>query len=567
MDQVIAFDILKTGRNVFITGSAGTGKTFLINDYVRYLREHAINPSIVAPTGIAASHIGGVTIHSFFGVGIKEILNDFELDELSQREYLYDRFRELKILIIDEISMVSPALFQTMDQILRIFKNNDQPFGGIQVVASGDFFQLPPISKINQGIRYAFQTQSWQELKLKTCYLEKKYRQNDDVLINILDQIRTNSVTEETVEVLNNICRTDVSLDEKTTRLFTHNIDVDHINNQELNRLDHKSHVFHSKNKGPQKEVDRIFNTCFAVPELKLKKEAIVIFIKNNPDQGYINGTLGEVIGFNEFSGCPIVKTFDDQEIVAEPVQWEVENKKNEIVATIHQVPLKLAWALTVHKSQGMTLDSAQVDLSKTFEVGQGYVALSRIKSISGLKLLGFNQIALQVDNLILQQDNSIKRSSDITALQFDKLSKSEKQEMFETFILKSNGRLQAGEIKRPIKIKPKVKKGDTLKLTKKLLAQKKSLEEIAAKRKLSLRTIYGHINKIADQESEFEFSHIKPESKIIKQVEKAVRKVKSRKKAYDMLANGKIKLRAIYNELNEEISFEDIQLALLFIK
>ncbi len=174
MRQETAFNILKTGRNAFITGSAGTGKTFLINRYVKYLREHDIKPCIVAPTGIAASHIGGITIHSFFGLGIKEQLNDYELEDLVNREYLLERFAELKVLIVDEISMVSPLLFRTMDKILRTFKDNDRPFGGIQVVFSGDFFQLPPISKADTAKRYAFQTDLWGEADLKVCYLQKK---------------------------------------------------------------------------------------------------------------------------------------------------------------------------------------------------------------------------------------------------------------------------------------------------------------------------------------------------------------------------------------------------------
>lgn len=140
MRQETALEVLKTGRNVFLTGSAGTGKTYILNAYIRYLRERGISPSIVAPTGIAASHIGGSTIHSFFGIGIKDYLSDYEIDLMTQREYLYKRFQNLKILIIDEISMVSPALFQLMDRILRSFKIPDQPFGGVQIVLSGDFF-------------------------------------------------------------------------------------------------------------------------------------------------------------------------------------------------------------------------------------------------------------------------------------------------------------------------------------------------------------------------------------------------------------------------------------------
>lgn len=147
MNQEIAFGIFKTGRNIFLTGSAGTGKTYLLNQYIQYLQERDIQPTITAPTGIAASHIGGMTIHSFFGIGIKEWIDDYFLDCLLQKEYLYRRLRAMKVLIIDEISMVSPELFVSVDKILRAFKNSDKPFGGIQIILSGDFFQLPPVSK------------------------------------------------------------------------------------------------------------------------------------------------------------------------------------------------------------------------------------------------------------------------------------------------------------------------------------------------------------------------------------------------------------------------------------
>jgi Cdc6-like AAA superfamily ATPase len=201
MKQDIALEILKTGRNVFLTGSAGTGKTYILNKYIQYLKEHGIWPSIVAPTGIAASYIGGTTIHSFFGIGIKEFLTDYEIDLMTQKEYLYNRFKNLKILIIDEVSMVAPSLFELMDKILRAFKLADVPFGGVQIVLSGDFFQLPPISKQAREIKFACQTALWKESDLKVCYMEKKFRQKDNTLVKILDEIRENNVSEESMEV------------------------------------------------------------------------------------------------------------------------------------------------------------------------------------------------------------------------------------------------------------------------------------------------------------------------------------------------------------------------------
>ena len=193
--QNTALNILKTGSNVFITGSAGTGKTFLLNQFTFYLKSRKIIPTVVAPTGIAASHLQGQTIHSYFSLGIRSEIDDYYIESLLEKKYLQTRFSKLKVLIVDEISMVSPEMFSAMDTILRAFKKNNLPFGGIQTILSGDFFQLPPISRVPKDKRFAWQSASWKELQLKTCYLQKKFRQDDNVLIGILDEIRSGSVS------------------------------------------------------------------------------------------------------------------------------------------------------------------------------------------------------------------------------------------------------------------------------------------------------------------------------------------------------------------------------------
>jgi len=189
MKQSTALDILKIGENVFITGSAGTGKTYLLNEYIRYLKERQVFPAIVAPTGLSASHIKGQTIHSFFGIGIREIVDNAFIEVLLRRRYLKSRFKSVEVLIIDEISMVSPELFSSMDRVLQAFKNSPKPFGGVQVIASGDFFQLPPIFKEQTQQRFAWQSPSWRDLDFRTSYLELKFRQDDSRLIDVLDDM------------------------------------------------------------------------------------------------------------------------------------------------------------------------------------------------------------------------------------------------------------------------------------------------------------------------------------------------------------------------------------------
>ncbi|EKE20469.1 MAG: hypothetical protein ACD_7C00567G0004, partial [uncultured bacterium] len=226
MKQDVALKILCSGENVFLTGSAGTGKTFVINKYIKYLKERGIEPAIVAPTGIAASHIGGKTIHSFFSIGIKEYIDDGYINWLTRQRFLGGRLRDLKVLIVDEISMVSPELFSSMDRILKAFKNSEEPFGGVQIILSGDFFQLPPISKERKEIKFVWQTELWQRMGLRVCYLEEKFRQDDEVLINILEEIRSGEVSEDSMNVFRSRYKKKLANNFNPTKLYTHNADV-----------------------------------------------------------------------------------------------------------------------------------------------------------------------------------------------------------------------------------------------------------------------------------------------------------------------------------------------------
>ena len=573
MKQEIAFGILKAGRNVFLTGSAGTGKTYLLNQYIQYLKERDLEPAIVAPTGIAASHINGMTIHSFFGIGIREYVDDYFIDNLMQKEFLYKRLKKVKVLIVDEISMVSPELFTSIDKILRVFKSSDDPFGGVQLILSGDFFQLPPISKSTKDIKFAWQSKSWEGASLRVCYLEDKFRQSDDVLIDILEEIRQGAVSNKSIEFLNSCHKKELPNDFKVTKLYTHNIDVDKINIEELQKISGGPKIFRSQNKGSQKNIEKILNSSLVTEELKLKKGAVVIFIKNNYEAGYINGTLGKIINFNKTTGLPIVEIFSGRKITVEPEDWGLENEKGEVKAVVKQIPLKLAWALTVHKSQGMTLDAAEIDLSKTFESGQGYVALSRIKSLDGLRLIGLNDIALKVDNLILGIEEKTKKLSRLNVLKFQSFSDEEKQDMYDDFIIKNNGTIKKDEIKSnkkrlkreagDIKIS---QKENTLEITKKLLIKKRTIAEIARERKISENTIFKHVQKIIELSPDIEISYLKPKEKVLRKVFSAVKEIRHKKKKEDFLEDGQIRLRSIFEYLDEEVSYDDIKTVLFFV-
>ena len=566
--QSTTLNILKIGKNVFMTGSAGTGKTYILNQFIFYLKSRKIVPTIVAPTGIAASHLQGQTIHSFFSLGIRDIVDYDYIESLLEKKYLQTRFSKLKVLIIDEISMVSPEIFTSIDMILRAFKNNNNPFGGVQVVLSGDFFQLPPISKFQKDKRFAWQSPSWKELQLKTSYLEKKFRQDDNVLISILDEIRAGDVSSNSYDILNSRHHKELDIDFTPTKLYTHNIDVDRINNDELNKIDNPLHSFRYKSEGTANNITKIFKSSLVLEEIKLKKDAVVMFIKNSNELGYVNGTTGVVIGFDEETSLPIVKTSNGSIIKTKLEDWSMENSNGNVVAKVSQVPLKLAWAITIHKSQGMTLDSAEIDLSKTFEVGQGYVALSRIKNIDGLRLMGLNDKALMVDPLILHIDDRIKDASKKASDEISTVSQENLEEMFKTYILSIDGILEQNEIKKQENIlkSEKVIKNSVTPThiqTKELIESSTSIDDLANKRGMSKGTIINHLRILKEQDSELDLTKFMPDSKTVELVKNALEKIIARKNKDDFSDDGKPRLKPIFEELDSLVSYDDIRISL----
>ena len=571
MKQNTALDILKSGKNVFITGSAGTGKTYLLNEYTQYLKERRVYPTIVAPTGIAASHLGGQTIHSFFSLGIRDSIDEGYVEFLLDKKYLKTRFSKLKLLIIDEVSMISPEIFSAMDLILRGFKGTDAPFGGVQVVISGDFFQLPPVSREPKEKRFAWQSPAWKALELQTCYLQKKFRQDDDRLIQILDDIRSGEISASSEALLSS--RHEKELSTPTpTKLYTHNVDVDRINLVELEKLEGKTKLFVYESKGSAKNIEKIFKSSLVLEELALKKGAVVIFIKNNTEEGYVNGTTGTVESFSPIDNMPIVRTTDGRKIKLDLEDWSLENDSGTVTATVSQVPLRLAWAITIHKSQGMTLDAAEIDLSKTFETGQGYVALSRIKNIEGLRLMGLNAMALRVDPLILHVDDRIKQASQKSTDALESLSKENLESMFEKHISSLGGVVNKEKIEEEIQ---NIKAGKpshsayvtpTHVKTKNLIKKSDTLIKLAQNRALAKSTIVAHLSLIKEEEPEMDINKYKPKKELFDQVESAMLKLNTKKLKENFTEEGKLKLKPLYDALDGKVSYDDIRLCMLFI-
>lgn len=413
MTQEQTLSILKSGASVFLTGEAGSGKTYVVNRYASYLCEYGIPYAMTASTGIAATHIRGRTIHSWSGVGVQTDIDEDGFRKLAKNRMAVRRIREAKVLVIDEISMLDARAFSIIERMCRQARGGGSlPFGGLQVILVGDFFQLPPVSKEGES-RFAFESSAWEALAPVTCYLSEQYRQEDAELLEILSAIRRGEIAKEHRERLSGrIIGPDEYPDEDLPRLFTHNCDVDRMNEETLARLPGRAKIFQMATRGATKPLSVLIHGCLSPERLELKEGASVMFTKNASDRSYVNGTLGVVTGFDTDTKYPIVRTRDGDSILAEPEEWVIEEGE-EIVARIRQIPLRLAWAMTVHKSQGVSLDAAVMDLSRVFEYGQGYVALSRVRRLSGLTLLGLSERAFQIHPDVLARDEVFRHESE----------------------------------------------------------------------------------------------------------------------------------------------------------
>jgi ATP-dependent DNA helicase PIF1 len=460
MTQSQALAILKTGAHVFLTGEAGSGKTHTINEYTDYLREHEIDFAVTASTGIAATHIHGMTIHSWSGIGIQSELDDDALRHLAENRYVSKRIKKARVLIIDEVSMLDGRVLTLVERVCRRVRKQQLPFGGLQVVLVGDFFQLPPVAgkgkEGNQVVEFAFDAEIWNVLRPTVCYLTEQHRQEDSAFLQILSAIRHNEFDETHYETIRERIIERTEAPDDMTRLYSHNANVDTLNNTELKKLSGKTHAYTMALRGPEALTSALVRGCLSPERLELKVGAAVMFTKNNQSAGYVNGTLGTVIGFTADKKYPIVRTTDGLKVETEPMEWTIA-EGDEVFAKITQIPLRLAWAMTIHKSQGVSLDAAVMDLSQTFEYGQGYVALSRVRTLSGIHLLGVNARAFEVHPLVLAEDERFRAASERAITEYERLTPERIAEMEHNFIIICGGKTNPakGKASRGKKTKP----------------------------------------------------------------------------------------------------------------
>ncbi|NXJ73682.1 PIF1 helicase, partial [Trogon melanurus] len=412
-EQEAVLGAVRSGKSIFFTGCAGTGKSFLLKKIVGSLPPKSTYAT--ASTGVAACHIGGTTLHAFAGIGSgKAPLG--QCIQLAERPGVRQHWLACQHLIIDEISMVDGNFFDRLEAVARMVRKRDEPFGGIQLIICGDFLQLPPVCKANEETKFCFQAKSWRKCIHINMELTEVRRQTDKTFVSLLSAIRLGRCTEE---VTRQLMQTATNRSERdgilATRLCTHKDDVEITNERCLQQLPGEVHTFEALDSDPML-VKLIDAQCPVGGRVELKLGAQVMLAKNlDVSQGLVNGARGVVVGFEtEQKGLPKVKFLCGVTQVIKMKKWVFKGPSG-VHLSRQQLPLKLAWAISIHKSQGMSLDCVEISLSRVFESGQAYVALSRARSLAGLRVLDFDPKVVRADPSVLQFYRQLRRHQLLT--------------------------------------------------------------------------------------------------------------------------------------------------------
>lgn len=387
------FDLFFTGKNIFLSGGGGVGKSYCLQTLINFCDNEGIPLSKTGSTGLAALNISGQTIHSWSGIGIADKNIDALIKDVIKGKS-FNRVKGCKVLIIDEVSMLSKRIFTIIDLVLRKVKNSDKPFGGVQLLLTGDFLQLPPVGQGDDGC-FAFEAISWQMANIATHTLTESVRQKEADFADSLIRLRMADYTR--LSVFKERLNKDILGNFKPLKVFPHKASVDAVNNRELSLLKGKEYTFSADRFGKENHLAFFDKNCQAKKDIILKVGAQVCLVSNmSVEDGLVNGSFGKVIDFDVGSKsgklCPVVEFKNGMMELVEPMKFEINeevaNGEYKVAARHTQIPLKIAYAGTAHSCQGMTCDAIEADLSKIFGYGMGYVVMSRCKTLEGMKII-----------------------------------------------------------------------------------------------------------------------------------------------------------------------------------
>jgi hypothetical protein len=400
-----------TKRNILLTGPAGTGKSYAVTLLFKFLLEQGIFFGATATTGVAALNLagGGSTIHSWSGMGLADEEGMRLLDKVSENSKATNRIKQSKVLVIDEISMAKADLIEKLDIVCQYIRNNEKPFGGIQIIFVGDFLQLPPVFNKFERESFAFESPAWKTAKIYTIHLDEIVRQHDQPkFAQFLNEVRLGTCKD--FSILDECVGREFPDDGiKPVKIFCKNIDVDKFNQEELNKITSPSRRYYSIDEGGDKWKQFFDKNCRAPAILELKVGAQVMLLKNvSVDEGLVNGSVGVVVKMH--SESVEVKFTTGETHAIESHKWELKqieddglgNMLPKLIAARKQIPLRLAYSATAHKMQGATLDRAELSINDAFACGMVYVGLSRVRNLGSLRLNSFNPNKIMVNQKCL---------------------------------------------------------------------------------------------------------------------------------------------------------------------
>lgn len=406
-EQSFALDLLRSGENVFLTGGAGSGKSFLIRHFMQELDPESM--PILASTGAAAVLLGGRTFHSFFGLGIMEGGPDVTYQKCLKDARLLKRLKRVEGVIIDEISMIPGAALMIAEALAQQARGSKLPWGGMRVVAVGDFAQLPPVTKSQQERDWCFLNPVWGMTGFQVCTLTHNQRLQDREFLDVLADVRKGIVTPLVKQFLDKKI-TPHDPQAKGTRLFPRRDQAEEYNQKKLSEIKSDEVIIESIYLGQEKHIEYLMKSAPVPVQLKLKIGCRVLFIQNDPQLRWVNGTQGTIskIEIDKI----IVKKEKGREVTVDKSSFSMQDAEGNIVASVIQFPVTLAYATTIHKSQGATLDELWCDLSRLWEPGQAYVALSRLRTSEGLNLIGWSSRSIIVDPKVVLFYRKAERKS-----------------------------------------------------------------------------------------------------------------------------------------------------------